>query len=464
MREKIVYIVHAIDTEGPLYESLDAKFDRLEDLFGISHILRTEENFHKLQRGEIDLSGFEKNIKEVFSAHLVNYHDSWDKIDAMLEKLMTEEFRYKLKDSFGGGWVFNWHCLDHVGFEDNPRRRDLGYHKIFDHYRTLLQEHPQVNDDIQWHYHPVSIYREAHRSATSYFNNTEFFNVLCRKIIEREWFPSVFRAGFHVERPDSNFLLEQWIPFDISNLALEDNLDVGHTVDCRNGRGRDWRLAPADWSIYHPSHDNYQLPGTCRRWIGRVLNAMGRYAMINKYEMDKAFARANLGAPTLVGITSHDFRDLATEVDYVRNLIKDASKKYPDVQFKFSRGIDAFRNVIWPDEIEGEKLTLELKYHPAPADDVASIEVTTKSGVVFGPQPFLAIKTKSGEFIHDNFDFAKSHDRWFYAFHSDTLPLGDVDTIGVAANDKFGNVYVNKIVFQEESFLEKSQRLKENLV
>ena len=40
-----VLVVHAIDTEGPLYESLEAKFDRLNDLFNINNIDRTKENF-----------------------------------------------------------------------------------------------------------------------------------------------------------------------------------------------------------------------------------------------------------------------------------------------------------------------------------------------------------------------------------------------------------------------------------
>ena len=56
-----VLVVHAIDTEGPLYESLEAKFDRLNDLFNINNIDRTKENFLKLQRGEINLGGVEKN-------------------------------------------------------------------------------------------------------------------------------------------------------------------------------------------------------------------------------------------------------------------------------------------------------------------------------------------------------------------------------------------------------------------
>ena len=41
---KTVYIVHAIDTEGPLYESLNAKFERIEDIFKIS--IKKKKFFH----------------------------------------------------------------------------------------------------------------------------------------------------------------------------------------------------------------------------------------------------------------------------------------------------------------------------------------------------------------------------------------------------------------------------------
>ena len=48
---------------------------------------------------------------------LQNYHDTWDKIESMLSKIMSKEFRFKYPDSFGGGWVYNWFCLDHVGYK-----------------------------------------------------------------------------------------------------------------------------------------------------------------------------------------------------------------------------------------------------------------------------------------------------------------------------------------------------------
>ena len=34
-KNKTVYIVHAVDTEGPLYESTKATFKRIEELFNI---------------------------------------------------------------------------------------------------------------------------------------------------------------------------------------------------------------------------------------------------------------------------------------------------------------------------------------------------------------------------------------------------------------------------------------------
>ncbi|MEQ1877754.1 MAG: hypothetical protein ABL958_14010, partial [Bdellovibrionia bacterium] len=361
---------------------------------------------------------------------------------AMLDRLNKPSFRNEMLDSFGGGWVFNWHCLDHVDFDYNPRRRDIGYHNIHDHYTEMLSRNQDLPDAIHWHFHPMSTYHEAHRCATSYENSPHLHQVLCRRILERNWFPKVFRAGFQAERPDSHWFLEQFIPFDISNMALDDNSELDNTIDFRNGRSGDWRLAPSDWSVYHPSHDNYQVPGNCRRWIGRALNVLNRVATIDQKEMDKAFRRASDNKPTLVGIASHDFRDLGQEVQYLRKLISESQKKYPNVRFKFSEGVEAFRSVVWPEGVKADPLKLELKFVPATQDDVASLQINTLKGKVFGPQPYLAIETKSRRFIHDNLDFSPSLDKWFYAFHADSLPIEDVRRVGIAANDQYGNTSI----------------------
>ena len=445
LNSKVVYIVHAIDTEGPLYESLSETFLRLEHLFNLKNIPQTNENLEKLRNKKINLNGIEEEVSKVLSGHLLNYNKSWDEIDAMLEEILNKNYLKSRKDSFGNGWVFNWHCLDHVGYISNPRRRDMGYHNIFDYYKEKLKQYNINDNTLYWHFHPMSTYNEAHRCATSYVNSPELYQILCRKIIERNWFPSVFRAGFQSERPDSNWFLEQWIPFDISNMALDDNEELDNTVDFRNGRSGNWRLAPADWSIYHPSHDDYQKKGNCRRWIGRALNVLNRIASIDQNEMDKAFSRANDELPTLVGLASHDYRNLKTEVDYVRDLIDESKNKFPEVKYQFCNSLDGFRNYIGSSERIDEPIKLNISLNLNPKNDVPNIEIKTVNGKVFGPQPFLAIQTMSSRFIHDNLDFSVEEGKWSYAFHEDTLPIEDVKNIGIACNDKYGNQYLEVI-------------------
>lgn len=442
---KIVHIVHAIDTEGPLYESLLETFLRLEHLFNLTEIPHTIENLEKLRNKKINLNGIEEHVAKVLGSHLLNYNKNWNDIDKMLARILDKAYLNKEKDSFGNGWIFNWHCLDHVGYKSNPRRRDMGYHNIYDYYKDKLKEYNINNNTIHWHFHPMSTYYEAHRCATSYVNSPELYQILCRKIIERNWFPSVFRAGFQAERPDSHWFLEQWIPFDISNMALDDNKELDNTTDFKNGRSGNWRSAVSDWSIYNPSHDDYQIKGNCRRWIGRALNILNRIASIDESEMDKAFKRADQGLPTLLGLASHDFRNLETEVDYVRELINMTKSKYPDVKFKFCNSLDGFRNYLGYSETNIEPIKLKVVLNKNPKNDVPNISIKTIRGKVFGPQPFLAIQTKSNRFIHDNLDFSTNAGEWSYAFHEDTLPLEDISNIGVACNDKYGAQFIETI-------------------
>ena len=445
MKKKIVYFVHCIDTEGPLYESLAAKFQRVKDIFNIN-IKASKKNLRKLKLAKIPLKGKEKKIASVLSSHLTNYNSDWSKINNMILRIFSNKFRNTHKDSFGKSWVFNWHCLDHVGYKTNPRIRALGYHKIFDYYTKVLKKYKNYKDKIHWHFHPMSTYNEAHRCATSYVNSPELYQILCRKIIERNYFPSVFRAGFQAERPDSNLFLEQWIPFDITNMSTNNNKDLDLSLDFKLGRSGDWRRAPKDWNIYHPSHDDYQTPGNCRRWIGRALNVKNRIASINQKEIDKAFMQAEKTGYALVGFASHDFRDLEPEVNYLYEMIQKSSKKFKNIKFKFSEAKAAFVDIVKKKESTKIKpLKLDINFFKETKKDFARIEVKAKQGEVFGPQPFLAFKTRKNRFFNDNFDFSKKKNIWNYAFHSDTIPIRDLSAIGVAANDKLGNVHIQRL-------------------
>ena len=153
MRKNTVYVVHTVDTEGPLYESLRANFERIEEMMGYK-IDVSLENLRKLQNKQLDLGGDEEQVYRILSSKRINTHQSWDQIDLMLDNITSTEFRNKILDSYGGGWIFNWLCMTHVGITGtNPRRRDIGYHNIYDHYQEYFDKKSDDRDLIQWHYH-----------------------------------------------------------------------------------------------------------------------------------------------------------------------------------------------------------------------------------------------------------------------------------------------------------------------
>lgn len=377
-----------------------------------------------------------EKAKIITSPHLLSYKKTISEVDEMLYRIMSNEYRNKFKDSFGNGWIFNWHIMDHVGFVTNPRHRDIGYLNIFDHYLDMLEETDSTEEDeVDWHFHQIHPSRQANLSATSYVNSAyELHQVICRRIIERNWFPRVNTAGMHTERPDSNWFLEQWIPFDASNQSIDNDDYIS------NGRFGDWRGAPSDWSLYHPDLYDWRKKGTCNRTIARLLNLKTRFRNITEAEIEKAFIKAEYeNSNVYLGVTNHDFREISIEIEDFYEMLKKVASKHSNVDYKFSKSVDAFRSVLGLKE--PEKLKIEL--------DVKNIVLTVKitKGKIFGPQPYLAIKTKGGVYIHDNFDFSESNNEFYYTFDENTFEKNDIETLCVASNDYYGNQYIAKLKF-----------------
>ena len=145
-----------------------------------------------------------------------------------------------------------------------------------------------------------------------------------------------------------------------------------------------------------------------------------------------------------MGLNNHDWRDMSVEIEDVRVMIEQAARKFPSVRFKYSEAVQAFRNVVYGSDARYEPLQLSVELRRESGR--LGLVVDTVAGQVFGPQPFLAIKTRSQRFIHDNFDFDTSRQRWFYAFDCETVLPDDIAEIGVAANDRYGYTVVKALV------------------
>lgn len=429
----IIYVVHCVDTEGPLYESLSETFERIYRLTGV-RVEASEDNLLKVQNMELPLNGMAELASKVFSPRLLNYNSSWTELDRMLANIMSDEFRNKYIDSYGNGWIYNWFIMDWIGFEINPRRRDIGWHNIYDHYNDIYIDDKEQHDELHWHAHPMTTYREAHRAAMTYFNSPHIMESLARRLIDRGYFPSCFRPGFHTERPDSHWLLEQYIPFDFGNQAVCFSENDKQQKDVNSGRYGDWRRAKSDWSWYHPSHDDYQSEGHCNRVIFRCLNVGTRLRLINQDEVNVAFKRASEGEDIIVAFADHDWRDMSYDVQDVYEMLQKASHMYPDVKWKNSGAFEAAKSVL---RKSATPIDLEVKLVKN-GDNSAVLKVFSEIET-FGIQPYLAIKMTDGRYITENFDMDIPYHKWSFTFDLETIHFDDVDKIGVATNSKVGS-------------------------
>ncbi len=429
-----VYVVHCIDTEGPLHESIDATFERIKHIFHID-LEPSKELLIQLQKGKVNLNGIEDSVKKVLDPHLLNYNNTWDKIEEMLSDCLSSKFRNKYKDSLGNGWIYNWHCVDHVDYELNPRRRDIGFHNIFDEYKRILKDNDSSQDGFHFHYHPHPMIKHAHLCATRWLGPTDkLFQVLSRKIIDRNWFPSVNRPGFQVNRPDSHWFLEQFIPFDYATLAMEPSAEDNQQFDFSAGRSGDWRRAPITWEPYHPDHDDYQKQGNCRRIIMRCLNIGTRAYLMDEKEVKRAFDEAQNNKPVILSFANHDFRDLRVDVAEAHRLLTKVSKDYANIDFEYCEAVDAVRKAMNIEERKKCEFTLNIKKNSEGANTL-SINSSEKT---FGPQPFFAFKTLTKQYFHDNLDFQVPFKEWTYTFDEETMPIEAIDKIGIASNNSYG--------------------------
>ena len=438
MKQKTLHIVHCVDTEGPLNETLDSTFERLNSIFDI-RLEPSEENLLKIQNREMYLQGKEEAVAKCFSKELLEYNSDWFKIDRMLDKILSASFRNEVLDDYQNGWVFSWHCVDHVGFIDNPRNKEIGYGKIFDFYKKKLKISGSINDEINWHFHPLAISRKSTHCATSFTNSYEVLNqIICRRILDYAWFPVVNRPGFHSIRPDSHLFLEQWIPFDYGNQYDDVPNDQ---PDLNYGRLGDWSRAPSSWGGYNPHHDDYQKKGECRRTIFRTMNIGTRIRNLSEKHIREAFEEAKNNNSAILAFCNHDYRDMEKDIREIRKKIFDIGRQYSDVNIKFSGAGEAARDHLGFNEFEDLELKLEIINN--------RIFVKVIKGEVFGPQPFLAIKSKKSQYFHDNFDEIEKGKKWTYVFDDQTLIMNEIAEIGVGAAGKHGNYFVTSKKFNQ---------------
>jgi hypothetical protein len=255
-------------------------------------------------------------------------------------------------------------------------------------------------------------------------------NVLSRRVIDYLDFPVAYRPGSHLERPDINLFLEQWVPFDYGNQGMPERPEDRAQADIAGGRYGDWRWATSEWETYHPDFYDYQKKGGMRRWIARCLNLDSRLRPVTREEIARALARANSDKPTIISVTNHDEREMRTGISWFMQELKAVrAEQFPNVQIRHANAVEAIRATEGLERQSPVRLSFAWESNRL---------VVTSDQELWGPQPFLCFKTHDQQYFHENFD-RREPAGWSFTFDEDSVRLEQLEAIGVATHDRVGN-------------------------
>lgn len=425
-----IYVTHCMDVEGPMNETLEATWERLqeEDGFDMSTIEINKENLNKLQDKTLNIPNCSKEKKEYlskkYSKKNLSYYKTWEEIDQHFLKITSPDFRATYQDPQGNPYLLNMYIYDHYGFSNNPRFHAEGIHEIYDHYHQLFLSNNQFNDGIYWHYHHPPSSGDALEWNTNWFQNGIYEEILARRIIERNWFTSTFRAGGHIERNDLSFWLEMFMPFDFSSRTLKQK--EGRD---RPGGANDWRGAPLTWGRFHPDWYDYRKSGTMKRNIFRCLDLSTWMLAIEQEDVDDAFLQADKGESTILAYYNHDYRDMEDDIKRIHNMIEISSKQYKDVKWMYTNSLEAARKICGYNDQNDTVPNFTYRLENNKVYIYSDIEL-------FGPEPFLAIQ-ENDRFFRDN-TTKEGPREWCYSFRK----LKDVKAFGIAGNSPGGKTGV----------------------
>lgn len=359
---------------------------------------------------------------------------TWKGIDQQfLTPVFSKQFRYSHPDSDGNPAVFTWFMLNWVGFRTNPIIHDLGYHKVYDHYvKNWGKQLKKYGDEIAWHYHHPSLSGIGNEWGVNWFDNKEYENLLCRMLIDRQFYPKSYRAGGTIEDNDQSNWLEQWVPFDFSSRSDKNvNWEKIEADGSKLGDILPWRNAPNQWVPYHPSKTDITKPGSMKRYITKSLDIKSNAHNTTYAQILAAFKQVAKGQSQILSLFEHDFRDRSAEMIQIMQWIDQASKA-TKVSFNYVSAAQAVQQL--------QKLSTKnkLKLSISKLKDKLVIK---SNQPLFNNQPYLAIKYSKN--VYNWLPMFKTSDQsWEY------YPLFEDKgkTIAVAAHDINGNTFIKVFV------------------
>ena len=348
-------------------------------------------------------------------------------------KVMDQSFRNQLVDSYGQTMKFTWWMMGGNIFR-YATNRNFPLPNVMTLY-LMKKYHGEAikkfGDEITMHYHTFA-WTDYDRDGIFWWNQAhqftesrDDFNVtLAHYLLEENTFPVSFRSGWHAMDNNWQRYLDTLLPFSMHDDWPAVRTDTTEPID----NVYDWSKSSKDWVPFHPSAENYQLPGSLKGWNLRSTHIAG----VDSAAMVAIFARANAGVDQVACLWGHlpetDFLDNMKKIDRVAHI---AALKYPAVTFRYSTAVEAMQRWLGTSDVTPPIVNISERK----TGENATFVITTNEPI-FQPHPFVAAKDLYERYYH----LAARQTGTNEWTTTDALPASTLAKVGVAVTDTSGNL------------------------
>jgi hypothetical protein len=317
--------------------------------------------------------------------------DSFTDPNAPVFQVMDAAWRGQFKDSFSQSIKFTWWMMGGNIYRDArnlniPVANTMTLHLMKKYHGEAIQ---RLGDELSLHYHT---YRWSDYNGTGvyYWNQTRTFNesradfefTLAQYLLEDGVFPVSFRSGWHFMDQDWQQYLNGLIPY-----SFHDNFPA--RVDWNTNAfgpiagAEDWSHAPSAFVPFHPSTNDYQVPGDSPGWNVRSVKIQA----LAQTNLDQMFFEASNGVDQVACFWDHLPENFIANISRLGSLISSTVSRYPTVPFRYCTAIEAMQR--WRGLTNEPTPKLTITESTQGSNLVLAI---TSSVAIFQERPFVCFR------------------------------------------------------------------------
>jgi hypothetical protein len=373
---------------------------------------------------------------DVYTRHPHYLQNSFTDTNAPVYQVMDPAWRSQFKDSFGQPIKFTWWMMGGNIYRDAdnlnvPIANTMTLHLMKQYHGDAIH---QFGDELSLHYHTF-LWSDYNGKGIHYWNQTRTFNecradfdlTLAQYLLEEGVFPVSFRSGWHFMDEDWQQHVNQLIPF-----CFHDNYGV--RVPWYTNTGpiagvEDWSRAPSAFVPFHPSTNDYQLPGGTPGWNVRSVKIQSLTQAI----VDQIFSQAANGVDQVACFWDHLPESFVANIVRLGNFVSLAASNNPKVPFRYCTGVEAMQR--WLAVTNQAPPVLEVTQ--TLQDQTVALRITS-SVPIFQEQPFVCLRDVFQQYTNlTPLCVPVGSNAWTI-----TLPvsLNLLAKVGIAVTDSAGNL------------------------